>query len=134
MSESTVGPGDLKAFSEDFGRLRGEIEKVIVGYRDVIECVLVTLFGGAGIDLQTGANEMNVWLDGTLTGERPDNQEEVDLGTAHVDVAEDAGPSKGKLRFFAGAQLNAWRAKAFVQLNVAPDRAVGATFGGRVAW
>jgi len=94
----------------------------------------VTLFGGAGIDMQVGKNEMNVWLDGTLTGEHPDSGESVDLGTAHVDVAEDNGPSKGKLRFFGGAQLNAWRAKAFFQFNVAPDRAVGVTFGGRVAW
>lgn len=38
------------------------------------------------------------------------------------------------MRFFRGAQLNAWRLEAFIQANIAPDRAVGIAFGSRVAW
>ena len=95
---------------------------------------LISAFGGVGIDLQAGTNDMDVQLDGTLVGTNPDTQSEQEIGTATVQVSDSAGPNKGKLRFFAGLQLNAWRIKAFIQLNVAPDRALGATFGSRLAW
>ena len=95
---------------------------------------LLSLFGGLGIDLQMGGNDMKVQLDGTLTGEDPSGGADIEIGTAHVEIDESSGPSRGKLRFFGGAQLNAWRLKVFIQLNVAPDRAVGFTFGSRVAW
>lgn len=94
---------------------------------------VVTAFGGIGTDIQMGKNDMEVDLDGTLTGIEPDGTR-TDLGTADVTVAEDSGPSRGKLRFFGGLQLNAAMVKAFFQVNFAPEGAVGITFGGRVAW
>jgi len=94
----------------------------------------LSLFGGVGIDVQLGGTDMEVDLDGTLYGIDPTTQEEMEIGTAHVDVTEDASASPGKIRFFGGIQLNLWRFHAFAQLNVAPDRAVGITLGGRAAW
>ncbi len=93
----------------------------------------LTVFGGAGIDLQVGTNKMDVQLSGTLQGTDPQGTTQ-EIGTATVDVSETAAPNAGKMRFFGGLQVNAWRAKAFVQGNVAPDRAFGLTIGGRVAW
>lgn len=94
----------------------------------------VTIFGGLGIDLQLGGSDMEVNLDGTLYGIDPSTRQETEIGTAHVDVTEDASASPGKLRFFGGIQLNLGPAHAFVQANVAPDRAVGVTLGARAAW
>ncbi len=41
-----VTPADLAGFSEDFRKVKAEIQKVIVGYSDVIDHVLVALFSG----------------------------------------------------------------------------------------
>ncbi len=94
----------------------------------------VSLFGGVGVDIQVGKSEMDVDLDGTLYGIDPTTQQEMEIGTAQVTVTEDAEANPGKLRFFGGIQVNAWRAHAFMQVNVAPDQAVGLTFGARAAW
>jgi len=45
-TDSPVQSSELKTFVDDFAKIREEIEKVIVGYRDVIEAVLVTLCCG----------------------------------------------------------------------------------------
>lgn len=94
----------------------------------------VSLFGGVGVDIQLGGSDMSVDLDGTLYGIDPTTQQEMDIGTAHVDVTDDADANPGKVRFFGGVQVNLWKAHVFVQANVAPDRAVGVTFGARAAW
>jgi hypothetical protein len=94
----------------------------------------ITLFGGTGIDIQMGGNEMDVNLDGTLTGIDPNDQSETEIGTANVSVLETAGPNRGKMRFFGGIQANILIVRASLQLNVAPDRAVGLTFALRGAW
>ena len=95
---------------------------------------VLTLFGGMGFDFQLGSNNIHVQLDGDLVGKDPTTNQDVALGTGVITVQESANPRPGKLRFFAGVQLNLWRVRAFVQGNLSPDRAAGVTLGTRLAW
>ena len=94
---------------------------------------VVTAFAGIGTDIQMGKNDIEIDLDGTLTGIESDGTETA-LGTGTVTVTEEGGPSRGKMRFFGGLQVNATIAKAFLQVNFAPEGSAGLTFGARVAW
>lgn len=97
---------------------------------------VLTAFAGAGLDLTAGNSDLDVQLTGNMSTENPTNpSEELDLGTADIQVRGESSPSKGSMRFFGGLQLNLWRAKLFFQLNARPQpAAVGMTFGGRIAW
>jgi hypothetical protein len=94
---------------------------------------VVTAFGGIGTDIQMGKNDIQIDLDGTLTGIESDGTETA-LGTGTVTATENAGPNRGKMRFFGGLQVNAAMVKAFLQANLAPEGSFGLTFGARVAW
>lgn len=92
------------------------------------------LYGGIGADLQLGGSSVDAKLDGTMVATDPNTQEEVEVGSASVEVKEDSGPSVGKLRFLAGLQAEVLFAKIFVQANVLPDRGAGVAFGLRAAF
>ena len=96
----------------------------------------VTVFGGAGFDIQTGKAEVNMALNADLETDDPANPgQRVDLGTASISAAAESGPSVGRARFFGGLQANLWRVKLLLQANLRPSpAAVGLTFGARVAW
>lgn len=94
----------------------------------------VSLFVGAGVDLQLGSSDMNVNLDGVMTSTDPQTGEPVELGTVNIEVEESARPSTGKLRFLFGAQVNLWKLRVFVQGNARPQRAFGVAFGARLAF
>ncbi len=92
------------------------------------------LYGGVGADLQLGGSSVDAQLDGTMVATDPNTQQEVEVGTATVQVSEDSGPSIGKLRFLAGLQAEVLFAKVFVQANLLPDRGAGVAFGVRAAF
>jgi len=94
---------------------------------------ILSLYGGVGMDIFAGSSKMSVDLDGEFIGEDGDDNQ-YDVGDVEISANESAGPRPGRLRFLAGLQLNLWRVRLFLQTNLAPDRAVGATFGFRVAW
>lgn len=96
----------------------------------------VTIFGGIGFDFVVGQTDMNIDLTSEMTAEDPMNPgQELDLGTAEIQVEGESNPSPGQVRAFGGVQLNLWRFKIFAQANARPEpAAVGLTFGGRFAW
>jgi hypothetical protein len=93
-------------------------------------------YGGAGVDFQLGGgSNMDVGLNGTLTGVIPSQNTSVNLGTVHVTASETATPSKGKVRGILGLQVNVWFLKIFTQLNVVPDPFVASVaLGARLVW
>jgi hypothetical protein len=94
---------------------------------------LLSLYGGLGLDLVAGSGNLRIDLDGDLQGTAPQGNV-VDLGTAHIVATSNHSPSAGRLRFFAGTQLNIWRLRVFAQANLAPDRAFGVAVGARIGW
>lgn len=96
----------------------------------------LTVFGGLGFDFQVGQSDLDIQLVGDMKADDPLNPgQEIDLGTATIDIDGESSPSPGRVRAFAGLQLNLWRVKLFGQVNARPEpAAVGFTFGGRFAW
>ena len=97
--------------------------------------------GGANLGanffpFQVGKSNLDINLTSDMTVEDPLNPgQEVDLGTANIEVQGESNPSPGRIRAFGGVQLNLWRIKLFLQANARPEpAAVGLTFGGRFAW
>jgi hypothetical protein len=101
---------------------------------------LLSLYAGVGFDWQlAGGNDLSVDLDGTMVGNATSSDGQhttVELGTATVDAGESAGPSKGRLRWLAGLQVNVLVIKVFAQLNLAAQDPVLASvaLGARVAY
>jgi hypothetical protein len=102
---------------------------------------LLSVYGGVGIDVQLGNSALEANLDGTITAKDvPDPSNplgdpiDVDLGNATVTVDDEAGPSKGGARFFAGAQINVSLLRIFLQANLLPGGTYGVSFGGRIVW
>jgi hypothetical protein len=93
---------------------------------------LVSLYGGAGIDLSLGKSRLDAALDSTLVATDPNGGDDVDMGSAQVTIDGSSGPSPGKLRGLLGVQVNIWKLKTFLQLNVMPIRAASVAFGLRV--
>lgn len=92
----------------------------------------VSVYGGAGIDLQLGKATVDATLDGEMTATDPNGGPDVDMGSANVTVNGSKGPSPGKLRGLLGVQINVWKLKAFVQLNAMPFSAASVAVGLRV--
>lgn len=92
----------------------------------------LSLYAGGGLDLQLGKADLSTRLNGTMTAIDPQDQSEVDMGTAAVEVSGDSGPSAGKARFLLGVQVNVWKLKTFVQVNAMPIRSASVAFGLRV--
>jgi hypothetical protein len=91
----------------------------------------VSVYAGAGIDLQLGKASVNANLDGTMNATDPADGSTKDMGTATITVQGDKGPSVGKLRGLAGVQINVWKLKTFVQVNAMPFTAASVAFGIR---
>ena len=95
---------------------------------------VLTLFAGAGYDIQLGKGTMDVKMQGTMSAKNPLDGSDLSLGTATIDVTQDAKPSPGRFRYMAGLQVNLSVIKVFVQMNAIPNAAVSAGAGVRVAW
>jgi hypothetical protein len=81
---------------------------------------LLSLYGGAGYDLKI-ASAVDGYMSAAtrLTGQAPAlGTQQVDIGTAQVQVAHLSRLSEGDLRFLAGVQLNLFLVKLFVHGNV----------------
>ena len=89
--------------------------------------LLLSLYGGVGIDVTGGKSTLDTSLDGTMTTE--DNR---NVGTVQVvaDGSNSGSPATG--RIFAGAQLNLWKFKFFVQANASQTPAASIALGFRV--
>jgi hypothetical protein len=81
---------------------------------------LLSFYGGVGYDLKV-ASAVDGYMTATttLTGRAPAlGTQELDIGTAQVQVAHLSRLSEGDLRFLAGVQLNLFLVKLFVHGNV----------------
>jgi hypothetical protein len=89
--------------------------------------LLLSLYGGVGIDVTGGTSTLDTNLDGTLT-----TQDNTNVGTVQVvaDGSNSGSPATG--RVFAGAQLNLWKFKFFVQANASQTPAASIALGFRV--
>lgn len=96
---------------------------------------ILSLFGGAGVDLNFGKSSIAANLSGpvsTSTG--------IAAGSASLTISEDKGPSFGALRFFAGPQLNLVPLKntnllsLYAQGNYSTGGNYGVHAGLRIAW
>ncbi|MEZ4273150.1 MAG: hypothetical protein R3C68_17460 [Myxococcota bacterium] len=95
---------------------------------------MLTLFAGAGVDLQLGRSTFEAELVSDITLDNPSGGADLPLGTATITATDGADPSAGKLRFLGGLQLNIWALKLFTQFNMRPTRTFSVAFGARVAW
>jgi hypothetical protein len=81
---------------------------------------LLSLYGGAGYDLKI-ASAVDGYMGATtrLTGRTPAlGAQDVDVGTARVQITHLSRLSEGDLRFLAGVQLNLFLVRIFVHGNV----------------
>jgi hypothetical protein len=81
---------------------------------------LLSFYGGLGYDLKI-ASAVDAYMSATtkLKGRAPAlGTQELDIGTAQVQVAHLSRLSEGDLRFLAGVQLNLFLVKLFVHGNV----------------
>jgi hypothetical protein len=95
---------------------------------------VLSLYLGVGTDFQVGSSDFEIDLDAELTGTRPDNGEEVDLGDASITATAEGKPSTAKFRALLGAQVNIWKLRLFAQLNYRPVGTAGVTAGLRIAF
>jgi hypothetical protein len=88
--------------------------------------LLLSVYIGAAVDITAGTGKLDTNLDGTLT--TSDNR---DVGTATITGGgqEDASPLAG--RILAGAQLNLWKLRLYLQLNGSTTPAANVGFGVR---
>lgn len=95
---------------------------------------ILSLFAGAGIDLNFGKSTIAANLDGPLTVNG------VAAGNAKLTASEEKGPSFGTLRFFAGPQINIVPLKTtnvvsiYAQGNYSIGGNYGVHAGIRIAW
>ncbi|MEZ4366114.1 MAG: hypothetical protein R2939_07475 [Kofleriaceae bacterium] len=94
---------------------------------------LLSVFGGAGIDVQSGTTKADASLNGDLTATDTGGGGDIDVGTASVTANGEGGPSKGRLRFLAGVQFNLSKLRIFLQANAIPLDTASVAFGLRVA-
>jgi hypothetical protein len=97
---------------------------------------VLSAYVGGGFDLQVGGgSDMNITLDGGLTGRIPPAEDRAALGTMNVLVSQSASPSAGRIRGIVGLQANLFLLKIFVQLNAAPSPLLASVgFGARLVW
>lgn len=96
---------------------------------------VLSVFAGAGIDLNFGKSTIAANLNGPVT-----NSFNATTGSASLQISEEQGPTFGHLRFFAGPQLNLVPLKntnllsIYAQGNVSTGGNYGVHAGARIAW
>lgn len=89
--------------------------------------LLLSVYGGVGIDITGGKSTVDANLDGTMTAPGGTNAGTVQI----VENGSNSGsPATG--RVFVGAQLNLWKLKFFLQANAAQTPAASVAFGLRI--
>ncbi len=95
----------------------------------------LSIYGGVGADLQAGKAKLTVNVTGDLEAEDPnDPSQTVNLGTGNITASEESGPSVGKFRAFAGAQVNILQLKIYTQADLTQNLAASLSLGARVVW
>ena len=95
---------------------------------------ILSLFGGAGVDLNFGKSTIAANLSGPVTVSG------TSVGSATLTVGDEKGPNFGALRFFAGPQLNLVPLKntnllsLYAQGNYSTGGNYGVHAGLRIAW
>ncbi|HLL24646.1 MAG TPA: hypothetical protein VK427_21085 [Kofleriaceae bacterium] len=120
--------GDAELTLDQAGRFDLETTAITVpfeastGFRIAL---LFSVYGGVGIDLTGGKSTLDASLDGTLRAENDQN-----VGSVQVTANGDNTGSPATARVFAGAQLNLWNLKLFVQANASqvPAASIAAGF------
>ncbi|MEL7368088.1 MAG: hypothetical protein AAFN74_04180 [Myxococcota bacterium] len=118
-ASGTLSPGfDLE--TDSLGRLDLEQRAFTIPLEITTNATFfyfLTFYGGIGLDIQLGDASMNIDLDSQLRTNDPSTGDELDLGSAQIDVIDEAGPDAVMFRFMGGFQLNIWRLKLFGQVN-----------------
>lgn len=96
-----------------------------------VRVLAVTAFLGGGVDLVTGTSVVAASMSGPIEGSAGGRK--VDLGNATLSVAADGIADELVPRLFVGAQANVLMVKAYGQLNVGLNDALGGHLGLRVA-
>jgi hypothetical protein len=96
---------------------------------------VLSVFAGAGIDLNFGKSTIAANLNGPVT-----NSSNSTTGSASLQISEEQGPNVGHLRFFVGPQFNLVPLKntnllsVYAQFNASTGGNYGAHAGARIAW
>lgn len=98
--------------------------EISTGFRIAL---LLSLYGGAGIDITGGKTTLDASLSGTMTTD--DNR---NVGTVDITASGENTGSPATGRLFAGAQLNLWKFKFFVQANASQTPAASVALGFRI--
>ncbi|MEL6545578.1 MAG: hypothetical protein AAFQ82_13185 [Myxococcota bacterium] len=128
--------GELEVDLASTGSLELEASSVTIPLEVTTAITLLsvaTVYGGVGIDIQTGDATLRAELAGDLTADNPEGGNAFDVGTLSVRADESANASPGRLRTMVGVQANLWVFKAFVQLNSMPGVAASVAGGLRLA-
>jgi len=88
---------------------------------------IASLYIGAGFDFTVGKSEVTGNLNGDILSEGGDN-----IGTVALTANGSSSGSPAAGRILAGAQLNLWKLKVFVQGNVSQTPAASVAFGLRL--
>lgn len=94
----------------------------------------LSLYGGAGVDTQTGKTKVDASIAGDITADNPMTNQTETIGRATVTMSGTGTPSVGRLRGLAGLQINAWKLKAFAQVNYMPTATASVATGIRLAF
>jgi len=99
---------------------------------------VLSLFGGVGVDINSGKTSIGANMDGIISS--TGTVTNANAGNAQLNINESSRPSVGQARFFIGPQLNLVPLKntnvlsLYAQLNIATGGNYGAHAGVRIAW
>ena len=94
---------------------------------------LLTVYGGAAVDIPLGDASATFDLDSVLTG--VGEGQRFGLGTARLQVDDAIGADDVLPRFLAGVQVNLWALKVFSQLNIGTtDATLGLSAGVKLTF
>jgi hypothetical protein len=93
---------------------------------------LASLYIGLGLDAQVGSSTLELGVDGSLTGTRPDTGEVETIGAISVSGTGSKGPSIVGYHVLLGVQANLWRLKIFTQATLEPVDKASLALGVRV--
>lgn len=134
--------GDSLQLSEDLGdgtvvwkgdgtyTLRAGSTSVPLELSTNLRILVLTVYGGAGVDLNRGRASSTAQLDGGVTLQRDGSI--TSLGDATVIVSAEGRSESLPLRAFAGAQLNILPVKIYVHANVGNNGSLGGHLGVRL--
>ncbi|MBF0362036.1 MAG: hypothetical protein HQK49_13555 [Oligoflexia bacterium] len=96
---------------------------------------VLTLFGGLGMDFNTGSSKIAASLVGPITARDETNTINGISADASLNLGNDGKPNSYFARYFVGTQFNLWVVKVYTQLNHAIGEDLwGLNVGARIAF